>query len=569
MLITFAKNTTILMLVVFVVGCTTVWEGSGANDGQTQMDVAEPPVNSYYLFSQAHIKTLYRDFEGAIADLHDALSLDPESLYLKKELATLLVMNKEEAKALDILEDVLTDHPDDVEALILSGRIHQGMKQIEPAMANYEKALLLDPSNENLYLQLGRMHIEQQQWDKAQNVYEKLIDHFPGSYAGYFFLGRISMVNGNHQTAKSYFEKTLVLEPDLVESRFELGLLYEAEGNYKKAATAYKEILKRNPSNVQARMALGLNYYSQGKTKTSNQVFQELGRMSVSDTMIVRTLVKEYIDVRNFEDADIIVTGMLAGAPDSSDLLYISGITSDGLGKKSDAIMRLKMVQPQSRFFENATIHTALLYQEMERRREAVDFLLTAIEKAPENAEFRYYLGSLYEQMKEYENAEKELKTGIRLDPDHSRLHFRLGVLYDKQGNKEESIAEMKTVLELDPENANALNYLGYTYADMGVHLDEAEQLIRKAMILRPDDGYITDSLAWVYYKREQYEKALPLLELAVSLEPDDPVIEEHLGDVYRKLGMKKRAIQSYRKAIEKGHEDKASLLFKIQSLSQ
>jgi Flp pilus assembly protein TadD len=60
--------------------------------------------------------------------------------------------------------------------------------------------------------------------------------------------------------------------------------------------------------------------------------------------------------------------------------------------------------------------------------------------------------------------------------------------------------------------------------------LDEAEQLIRKALDQKPGDGYITDSLAWVYYKRGQYDKALPILEQAASLVPDDPIVQEHLG---------------------------------------
>ena len=102
----------------------------------------------------------------------------------------------------------------------------------------------------------------------------------------------------------------------------------------------------------------------------------------------------------------------------------------------------------------------------------------------------------------------------------------------------------------------------------MGINLDEAEQLIRKALEHKPGDGYITDSLAWVYYKRGQYEKALPLLEQASSLVPDDPVILEHLGDVCAKLGLTEKARQSYRQAIENGHTDKAAIEKKLRLLA-
>jgi tetratricopeptide (TPR) repeat protein len=122
--------------------------------------------------------------------------------------------------------------------------------------------------------------------------------------------------------------------------------------------------------------------------------------------------------------------------------------------------------------------------------------------------------------------------------------------------------------VKYEPDNANALNYLGYTFAEMGINLDEAEQLIRKALEYKPGDGYITDSLAWVYYKRGLYEKALQLLKKAVKVVPDDPIIREHIGDVYDKLGMTEQALDSYRQSIEQGHTDKAAIEQKIRQLS-
>jgi tetratricopeptide (TPR) repeat protein len=568
MIVSLFQRTVIVFLAVWVSGCASMGGGTVPQDSLPEIQKSEPPVNSYYLYSQSHLNAIRKDMDGAISSMQMALALDPTSSFLKKELAGLWLVKKENLKALELLGEVLTEQPEDVEALILSGRIHQSMGQAMPAIANYEKALFLDPLNENLHLQLGRLYMDQQQWDKAGTVYNNLVLHFPSSYAGYFFLGRISTINGDKKAAKKYFEKTLALEPELVEPRFELGMIYEAEGDFEKAVRTYKEVLKENPTNVRARMAMGLNYHKQGLRKEAEKVFFALGQTSISDPLIARALVSDYIDIRNFEDADIIVKGMLAGAPDNTDLVYISGITLDGLGEKEAAIKQLIKVVPDSRFYENAAIHAALLYQELGRNQEAVASLLKAVERDPENAEFRYYLGSFYEQAEDYENAEKELKEGLDSNPNHPRLHFRLGVIYDKLGQKEACIEEMKMVLELDPDNANALNYLGYTYADLGHQLEEAERLIKKALAIKPGDGYIIDSLAWVYYQRKEYEKALPLLQKAASLVPEDPIVKEHLGDVYRKLGMTEEAIQSYRQAIENGHEEKETVLEKIRSIS-
>ena len=101
----------------------------------------------------------------------------------------------------------------------------------------------------------------------------------------------------------------------------------------------------------------------------------------------------------------------------------------------------------------------------------------------------------------------------------------------------EESIKSMEKVLDIDPQNADALNFIGYSYADRGIHLDEAEQMIVQALKIKPDNGYILDSLGWVHFKKNKYDSALKHLKRALELLPDDPNIMEHLGDVYLKIG--------------------------------
>jgi tetratricopeptide (TPR) repeat protein len=135
-------------------------------------------------------------------------------------------------------------------------------------------------------------------------------------------------------------------------------------------------------------------------------------------------------------------------------------------------------------------------------------------------------------------------------------------------GQKEASIDTMKMVIKLSPDDAEALNYLGYTYADLGINLDEAETLIQTALKLKPNDGYITDSLGWVYFKRGQYSEALQLLKKAIKLVPDDPVILEHLGDVYLKLDSRDKAINYYQRSLDNNAKDLDSLKVKIRTLN-
>jgi Flp pilus assembly protein TadD len=113
----------------------------------------------------------------------------------------------------------------------------------------------------------------------------------------------------------------------------------------------------------------------------------------------------------------------------------------------------------------------------------------------------------------------------------------------------------MKKAIELNPQNAPALNYLGYTWAEMGVQLDEAESLILRALKLEPNDGFYIDSLGWVYYQKGDYARAVEQLERAVEITVDDPTIIEHLGDAYEKVGKPDRALARYREALKRSKE--------------
>jgi tetratricopeptide (TPR) repeat protein len=109
----------------------------------------------------------------------------------------------------------------------------------------------------------------------------------------------------------------------------------------------------------------------------------------------------------------------------------------------------------------------------------------------------------------------------------------------------------LKRAIEINPKHAEALNYLGYSYADKGINLNEALSLINRALELKPESGYIMDSLGWVYYKLGNYDEALKILLKAVEKVKDDPVLYEHLGDVSNTMGFIEKTREYWQKSIE------------------
>jgi Flp pilus assembly protein TadD len=184
----------------------------------------------------------------------------------------------------------------------------------------------------------------------------------------------------------------------------------------------------------------------------------------------------------------------------------------------------------------------------------------------PKDIDIISYLSTFYEQEGHLEKAMDLLTKGLADVPENTSLLFRLGAIQDKAGQKEACIATMKKIIRIDPDDASALNYLGYTYADLGIHLDQAEALIKKALKIKPDDGYITDSMGWVYYKKKEYEKAVFYLEKAATLTEYESIIASHLADAYVKTGRLSKALAVYHKAIVNAKAEDTDLVQELEA---
>jgi len=129
-------------------------------------------------------------------------------------------------------------------------------------------------------------------------------------------------------------------------------------------------------------------------------------------------------------------------------------------------------------------------------------------------------------------------------------VFYDRGVAEERSHQWPKAKADFEHALQLSPDQPFVLNYLGYSMADMGHHLDEARQMIQSAAERRPNDGAITDSLGWVLFRQGHHKEAVQTLERAVELEPEDATINGHLGDAYWAAGRKIEAQYQWRRAL-------------------
>ena len=116
-------------------------------------------------------------------------------------------------------------------------------------------------------------------------------------------------------------------------------------------------------------------------------------------------------------------------------------------------------------------------------------------------------------------------------------IYYFRGICFERAKQWAKAEADFKTSLELIPDQPHVLNYLGYSWIDQGINLDEGMRMIKRSVEQRADDGYIVDSLGWAYYRLGNMDEAVKQLERAVELKPEDPTINDHLGDAYWRVG--------------------------------
>lgn len=217
-----------------------------------------------------------------------------------------------------------------------------------------------------------------------------------------------------------------------------------------------------------------------------------------------------------------------------------------------------------------AEVQAALDLEQLNRVEDAAKQLTALTEERPADVDALMALGNLQITRKDFPAAVAALDKAvaqIKPEPGYWSLYYRRGVAYERAKQWDKAEADFKQALALYPEQPMALNYLGYSWVDRGMNLDEAFNMLRRAVELRPTDGYIVDSLGWAYYKLGKYPEATAQLERAIELKPADPVINDHLGDAYWRVGRKLEATFQWNKArdLKPEPEDLTKILRKIQ----
>ncbi len=247
--------------------------------------------------------------------------------------------------------------------------------------------------------------------------------------------------------------------------------------------------------------------------------------------------------------------------PDHGDAILLTGQLLERAGQYALAEAAFAQMPEEHALYLGAQLGSANALYASGQTDEAIDQLMALSAERPESAQVFSTLGDMLRREERFDEAADAYTAAIDLIDEIEERHWVLlytrAIALERMGEWERAEPEFRRVLEFVPDEPQVLNYLGYSLVEQRSNLDEAPEMIERAVEGDPESGYIVDSLGWALYRLGRYDEALPVMERAVELMPRDPILNDHLGDVYYAVGREREARFQWRRALSFGpHAD-------------
>lgn len=544
----------------------------------------------------------------AVTEAEDALKQNPDDLNSRRLLAriyTRLIGDSQAnridenmvKKAIEQYQKITAGDPKDVESWLMLGRLDKIAQNSTDALAAYKKVLELDPGNEDamtgmamVYTDLGdtkaaadllqkvaEKNPTPRSLENLANVYEQLKDY---SLAAEMLRRALEQQPGNsdlkHQLAQDLLfsdqtDDALKVYQDLVEedpkdegALLRISKIYQQKRDFAKAHEAADKAKELDPNNIEieyndvtllasegrnAEAVKALKGILDATAKKSYNADERNNRISLLDGLGgLYQKTEQYTlaadTYRQMGDLD----------PDSAPRASAEVVETYRLAKdfpKAEAEAEAAAKKyPNDRIVRS--VHASLL-ADMGKTDQAVAETRKMLDGKNDRDTY-INLAQIYDKAKNYPEMAKMLDEAEKLstgNDDKEAVIFMRGAMYERMKNYTEAEAEFRKALAINPDNASALNYLGYMLADRGVRLEEARDLIAKAVDRDPKNGAYLDSLGWVLFRLNKLPEAEAKLLEALELMSRDPTVHDHLGDVYFHEGKIREAIAQWQSSLK------------------
>ncbi|HXH64679.1 MAG TPA: tetratricopeptide repeat protein [Mariprofundaceae bacterium] len=375
---------------------------------------------------------------------------------------------------------------------------------------------------------------------------------------------QLYMQQGNLAKARKALLRMRTLAPDdnvpvLMLSAIAIQMHKPAE-----AETLLRDYLQGHPDDLQIGNMLGRLLVQQGRIKEAIDIYEQISQQTGGEPDVLIALGLLYFQQGNYAAAAKQFENALDKRPDSQTHYYL-GLSLEGQQQDDRALQQFQTIKAGSPLYPDAQLRIADIEFRQHKDESAIKRTQAILAAHPDSGEAYLMLSIIRLAREEYRLLLDETAPAMKLKIVPTRLLFNRAVAFDHFKQYDALEKSLRTLLASRPDDSEALNFLGYSLAERGVRLDEAERLVKRALKAKPNDGYYLDSLAWTYFKQGKYAEAIKVQVRAVGIVKGDPVMHEHLGDMYWKHGDHDKARAMWKEAIRLKHQDPDLLRKKIK----
>ena len=479
-------------------------------------------------------------------------------------------MNNDQKAALEEYCQAALLDPDE-ESLILevSRRLLQS-KQPERALEIVKRATAQPGASGQLYARLGLIYSQLGKPEQAAAANREAIKKSPGALAGYQNLFLNYLHNKQPREALNTLDEA-ARQPG-ADADFLVGLaeLYmsvgaqapaEKDSAKAKALAALSRAAKQGPMTPLLRLKLADGFNLLGESDKAAQLYLEVLKqppdLPLIDERVRANLTNIYLSASDHKRAAEQLQAILRDDPTNPQVHYCLGrlaLEDKKPAEAADHFSKTVLLRPD---LETAYYFLALAQVDLNKGSEALATLDKARQKFPQSFAMEFYTALAYSRQKLYAEALKHFVAaeviGKATDPSqlNEGFYFELGATYERKGDYDQAEKYFEKSLGLAPNFAGAMNYLGYMWAEHGLKLEKARELIEKAVKAEPKNAAYLDSMAWVLFKLNQPAEALPYALKAAELsEQPDATVCDHIGDIYAALKQPEKAREFWRKSL-------------------
>lgn len=477
---------------------------------------------------------LAQDIDTALREYRAALQTDPNSSDVKSRMAGLYFGMGDLFNAAQYAEEAGDGTGQDARLMTQMAGVLAGAGKPDRALRLLDRAIEGEPERAESYFSKSVILLNLKRTAEAEQTVKRGLQYAEDSPLGHYYLGRISLEANNVEQALASFDRAITVNPSFEPAYLAQSAVYEARDEKDKAIGVLQQYLRQvNPRNKDVRQHLVQLYISTKDYAGGLTELEKMVREDPTDLDAQLRIALIYGERKEFSKAIERLTVILRVRPDELKIREFLGYLYEEAKEFPKAIETYRHNIQRDPSFVESHLHLGALQYRLKNFPEATAHLREAVRLNPKQPEPYIVLGLSYLQSEQFTKASQAFEEGLLYNPQNADLHFNLGTAYDKLNRFEDVVRAMETALSLNPQHADALNYLGYSYAERGINIEQALSLTKRAVAIKPENGYYVDSLGWAFYKSGMLAEALQEIKRAIALVGDDPVIYEHLGEIY------------------------------------